>query len=269
MSVLNEEILSIIPRFFDGGVGPSHDDLTRLFIRFGFNKADPLEPGFQIGKMKRLRTVLAYALEEGPGAGGGLVKAIIDQLRAHGAFRESSETFAGPDLIHALRSAFRREGFDLDSAGHLRPALLENLEGRELSEALRIYIRRAQGAALDPEHLIGASKNLEEATARHVLQSLGESYSHRDHFPTLLFRAFYQLDLEALPDNYLHGDPYRAFQQAVFLLGCAVNKLRNAKGDGHGRPEPPVATAIEGRLSSRAAGLVAELLLDVLESKRK
>ncbi len=126
MSVLTEEILSIIPRFFDGGAGPSHDDLTRLFVRFGLNKADPAEPGTPVGKVKRLRAVLAYAIEEGPGAGGNLVRAIVDQLRAHGAFRESSETFAGPDLIASLRDAFRHEGFDLDAAGNLRPTLFEN-----------------------------------------------------------------------------------------------------------------------------------------------
>lgn len=267
MSVLSEEILSIVPRFFEGGAGPSHDDLTRLFFRFGLDKHDPAAPGVQVGKVKRIRAVFGEAIQQDPGAGGNLVRALVDQLRAHGAFRESSETFAGDELIASLRGAFRHEGYDLDADGNLRPSLFENLDGRELTEALRTYIRRAQRSALDPEQLIGGSKNLEEATARHVLKTRTGAYSHRDNFPMLPFNAFYELDLEALGHDALHRDPYRALQQAVFLLGCSVNRLRNERGDGHGRPTPSVATAMEGRLSSRAAGLVAELLLDVLESK--
>jgi len=60
-------------------------------------------------------------------------------------------------------------------------------------------------------------------------------------------------------------DPYKAMQQALFLLACAVNRLRNDRGDGHGRPEPSVATTLEGRLSSTSAGLVCELLLTALK----
>ena len=67
--------------------------------------------------------MLASAIEQRPTDGGELVKALVDQLRAHSAFRESAEAFAGAELISSLRSAFRSEGFDLDAAKKASPGV--------------------------------------------------------------------------------------------------------------------------------------------------
>lgn len=57
-------------------------------------------------------------------------------------------------------------------------------------------------------------------------------------------------------------------QQCLFLLGTAVNRLRNEAGTGHGKPGPPTKTApltpAETRLVARATALVAAAMLDVL-----
>ena len=175
------------------------------------------------------------------------------------------------DTVTQLRAAFGRAGFELDPEGNLRPTVLENLEGVELTEALSAYVRRAQRGASDAELLIGTAKNLEEATVRHVLKERTGDYATAgkgSHFPTALYNAFYALGLTG-SEAKLDDDPYRALQKALFLLACAVNRLRNDRGDGHGRPEPSVATALEGSLSTKSAGLVCEFLLAALKSRAK
>jgi hypothetical protein len=47
-------------------------------------------------------------------------------------------------------------------------------------------------------------------------------------------------------------------------LGCAVNRLRNKAGSGHGRPFLPTLSPAEVRAATEAAGLVAGRLLDAL-----
>lgn len=267
--MLNDELSSVLARFFENR-GPTHDELDRIFERAGLRDGDPKlsgEPSV-VGKVKRVRAVCGYAIDTAPEKGAALVKMLIGSIRGAGGFRATSDQYAGDDTVEALRSALRSVGQDLDPTGNLRPALMENLEGVELTQGLRAYVARARTGAEDPELVIGSSKNLEEAVARHVLKEKTGQYSSLTNFPTILGQAFALLELEPCTVA-LHKDPAKAVQQAIFLLACAVNRLRNAKGDGHGRPESSVTTALEARLASQAAGLVGELLLTVLSPPKK
>ncbi len=266
--MLNDEVMTALARFFDEGRGPSHDELDRLVTRAGLRSADPRASGdTTVGKMKRIRAVLGYAIDNEPAKGAALVKSLVGSLRACGCFRGGSDQFAGEASVDALRSSLRNLGMDLDASGTLRPTLLENLEGTELTDALWAYVRRARTGADDPELVIGTAKNLEEAAARHVLKEKTGQYPTHGNFPTALAQAFMLLGLSP-STHQLDRDPYRALQEAIYLLGCAVNRLRNEKGDGHGRPEEAVATRLEGRLSSEAAALVTELLLSALARQK-
>ena len=268
--MLNEELITLLPRFVDQR-GPSHDEISRMVARAGLSDAEPdSQDGVQRGKVKRLRMILAHAIDRQPDEGARFVELFVNQIRASGGFRVGTPDYPGPETVAQLRAAFRLVGFNLDPEGNLRPTVFENLIGIELTEALSAYVRRAQLGSSDAELLIGTAKNLEEATVRHVLKETTGEYATvgpTANFPTALFNAFYALGLTGA-DAKLHKDPYRAVQQALFLLGCAVNRLRNDRGDGHGRPEPSVATALEGRLSTQSAGLVCELLLTALRTRK-
>lgn len=52
---------------------------------------------------------------------------------------------------------------------------------------------------------------------------------------------------------------------ALYELGCAVNRLRNKAGTGHGRPFLPDLSPHEVRSATEAAGVVASALLDALD----
>ena len=261
--------MTAIAQFFQGGAGPSHDELTRLFERVGLAGADP-GTSHGTGKVKRIRQVLGHAIDRCPEPGSRLLELLIDGLRAYDAFRPQAEMFAGTEVIGALRDGLRHLGYDLDAEGVVRPTRLEGLEGVDLTEALRSYVRRARTGASDLELVIGSSKSLEEATARHVLKEIVGSYETRGHqssFPMQLASAFHRLGL-VTSTTQLSGDASEALQQALFLLGLAVNRLRNEKGEGHGRPEPSTATETESRLASQASGLICEMLLDALADYR-
>jgi hypothetical protein len=137
--MLSIEIAAALARFFDRGLGPSHDELTRLFRKAGLKEADPRlapVPGLTIGKMKRVRDVLTCAAETDLDAGGKLVDRLLATMRACGCFRPGSDHFPGAAVVQAAREAFAHEGYELDSAGYARPALLEGLEGAQLTAAL-------------------------------------------------------------------------------------------------------------------------------------
>lgn len=268
--MLSDEVTAALGPFFDQ-IGPSHDELTTLFRRSGLERYDPQQTAEgPVGKMKRVRGVLYAASDTCPQQGARLVRALVDIVRANGGFRPETANYPGEGSVVALRSAFRNLGYDLDPGGHMRPKLLETLEGPELSEALRAYVRRIRLGADDPSLVVGSAKSLEEAAARHVLKEVSGSYPGHSDMVTTLYQAFAALGLSAPGRSVIEAlptDPRAALQHALLLLGCAVNRFRNAFGEGHGRPEPPAVTQSEAATVSQAAALVTQLLLDHLALK--
>jgi hypothetical protein len=51
---------------------------------------------------------------------------------------------------------------------------------------------------------------------------------------------------------------------ALYDLACAVNRLRNRQGTGHGRPFEPTVTQAQARTAVQSMGLVVARLLDAL-----
>jgi hypothetical protein len=115
--------------------------------------------------------------------------------RAGGGFRPESVNYVGADAIENARAAFRSEGFDLSFDGILLPVAFDGLTGRDATEALRSYARRAIRGSDDNPLVVGTSKDLLEATAAHVLTEWYGSYPHDANFPTLLGQAFVALNL--------------------------------------------------------------------------
>ena len=84
--MLSEETMTAIAQFFQGGSGPSHDELTRAFTRTGLSRVDPGNSS-SVGKVKRVREVLGHAVDTNRDSGSRLVEILIEAIRAHGAFR--------------------------------------------------------------------------------------------------------------------------------------------------------------------------------------
>jgi hypothetical protein len=241
---------------------PSHSEIEDQFRRAGLLDADPNRLGRPIGKAKRVRGVLHWAIEHDIEKGERLVHLLAALVRGVGGFREGSSNFVGAEAIQDLREAFASEGFHLSETGELLPAILDTLTGRELTEALKAYVRRAQRGILDAALVTGTGKDLVEAVARHVLVQRFGNYSESANFPTLLGQAFVAAGLCAMKTP--NPTAQEQMDTALYDLACAVNRLRNREGTGHGRPFISNVTQVQARFAVQGMGLVAARLLDAL-----
>lgn len=269
---LSDTIIIAVSRLVDDAQSeirePSHSDIGFQIDRCGLKSADPRRQGQNVGKAKRIRGTLSWALDNDPGAGEILVANLISLIQGYGGFRDTSPNYVGSDAFIDAVEAFKAEGYELSSDGELRPFVLDNLSGGELTLALEAYVRRAKRGAQDAALLTGTSKDLLEATAAHILMELWGDYSTRSNFPTLLGQAFIALGL-ATPQDRIRPDepPQRRVERAIYELGCAVNHLRNKEGTGHGRPWLPSVTDSEAKIAVELMGVIAEKLLLAYKNK--
>lgn len=241
---------------------PSHSELQFLFRRAGLSVADPLASGQNVGKAKRVRTTLSWALEHNPEAGGQLTNSIVAVVRGHGGFRPSSPNYVGGETVENAIQAFASEGYELAPNGELRPMMLDNLSGVALTDALKAYIRRAKRGAEDAALVTGTGKDLLEAVCAYVLEQRYGSYSSTANFPTLLGQAFAALDMATPQHPVERGEPpQKRIERALYELACGINQLRNKQGTGHGRPWLPTVTQAESRMATESMGVIAERLL--------
>lgn len=270
---LTDRIVVAVARLVDDAMSetrsPSHSDLEYQINRSGLSDADPNQQGNVVGKAKRIRAVVNWALEHDLERGERFVLGLMSHIQGCGGFRKSSANYIGQDAIENARSAFRAEGFDLAADGDLRPTVLENLTSAALSDALKAYVRRAKRGIADAALMTGTSKDLLEATSAHVVQEIWGSYSHTTNFPTLLGQAFAALGLSTSQDKPKPGEPaQRRVERAMFELACAINTLRNKQGTGHGRPWLPAVSDAEAGAAVESMGVIAERMLAALKEKK-
>ena len=269
---LNDAIAFALARIVDDAQtdrrDPSHSDIEFCITNWKLTQGDPKSRGQTVGKAKRIRSVLTWAIEYSFENGRGFVDQLISMVRSCGGFREASPNYVGTEAITSLREAMVSEGFSLTSDGELRPVALDSLSGVELSEALNAYVRRAQKGAEDAALVVGTGKDLLEAVSTHVLCECWGQSPAQSNFPTLLGQAFVALDLKTPADTPVNGGPpQHRLQRALYDAACAVNTLRNKQGTGHGRPWLPSVTAEEARHATQVMGVVGELLLRSLKKK--
>lgn len=248
---------------------PSHSDLDFQIARVKLQSADPKAQGQLVGKAKRLRAVLSWALENNQRAGESLVESLLAFLRSCGGFRPTSPNYVGAEPITNAIAAFRAEGFTLTEDGELRPQLLENLSGAALSTALESYVRRAKRGAEDAALLAGTGKDLLEATAAHILVERNGSYPQSANFEGLLGMAFVAMGLATPQHPIQPGEtPQCKAERGMFALAVGLNAMRNKLGTGHGRPWLPNITDTEARAAVQFMGTIAEWMLHAHARKK-
>jgi len=262
---LTDSIIVAIARLVDDAQvdtrEPSHSDIEFQIVRARLTEGDPKTQGQLVGKAKRVRGTLSWALESNPSAGEALVKNLIGLLRGCGGFRPGSPNYVGDHAIADAVAAFRAEGYELTLDGELRPTLLDSLSGADLSAALNSYIRRAKRGSADAALVTGTGKDLLEATAAHILVERNGSCP-QTNFQGLLGQAFVAIGM-ATPQHPVEAGepPQRKVERAMFDLACAVNTLRNKVGTGHGRPWLPNVKDIEAKTAIEFMGAIAEWML--------
>lgn len=268
---LSDAVITALARLVDDSQetrrDPSHSDLDFWFSRVGLERADPCAMGQKVGKAKRVRAVLGWAVDNDVAAGERLVDSLLAAIRGCGGFRKGSPNYVGHDSIDNAVQAFREEGFDLSTDGELCPLVLDNLSDKDLTAALRAYTRRAREGVLDAALLAGTGKDLLEAVAKHTLNRVWGRYPETN-LPGLLGQAFVALDMATPMDKPTEGEtPQKQYERVLYELGCAVNTLRNKEGTGHGRPFLPTLSQTEAANAVQAIGLVCDHMLQKLEAR--
>ena len=249
---------------------PTHSDIDFYVGQAGLKGFDPKLQGQIIGKAKRIRAVLHEALEHDPQAGSKFIAALLSKVRACGGFREGSDNYVGAEAIANAKDAFEAEGFVLSLDGSIAPKVLSALRGADLTSALRGYAARAQKGSEDAALLAGTGKDLMEATAAHVLETINGSYPQGANFHALIGMAFMALGL-AVPEMPVEPgeSPVKSMERGLFQAAIAVNKLRNKQGTGHGRPWLPTITDEEAKASIEIMGCVSAYVLAKLSKRAR
>jgi abortive infection Abi-like protein len=263
---LTDAVIAALAKLVDDAQSPkrqpSHSEIQDQLLRAGLLHADPGQDPRPVGKAKRVRAVLQWAIENDIEKGERLVYLLITLVRGVGGFRESSPNFVGTESVQDLRDALASEGFNLTETGEVLPVVLDTLSGRALTDALKAYVRRARRGVLDAALITGTGKDLVEAVAAHILVQRFGTYSTSDNFPTLVGQAFVATGLCAVRQQ--QPTPQEQMDLALYDLACAVNRLRNRQGTGHGRPFDTNVTPSQACAAVQAMGLVAARLLDAL-----
>lgn len=244
---------------------PTHSDIDFYVSQAGLAASDPKRQGETVGKAKRVRSILHAALMDDAAAGSALIASILAKVRACGGFRESSPNFVGAEAIANAKDAFDAEGFSLATDGSIGPKVLSALQGPDLTATLGAYADRAQKGSHDAALLAGTGKDLMEATAAHVLQTVNGGYPSGANFHSLLGMAFIALGL-AVPELPAQPgeSPVKDLERGLFQVAIAVNRLRNKEGTGHGRPWLPTLKDDEAKASIELVGPVSAYLLSRL-----
>lgn len=98
---------------------PSHSDIGIEFQRVGLLHADPRQRKEPVGKAKRVRAVLNWAMENNLEAGERLVFLLISLVRSFGGFRVDSANFLVREVIDDLINFFKEVGYMLGRDGVL------------------------------------------------------------------------------------------------------------------------------------------------------
>ena len=248
---------------------PSHSDIEFQINKSDLSCADPNKEGPPVGKTKRVRAVLTWAMENRPESAEYFAAGLISSVKASGGFRESSPNFVGVDEISNLADSLKPLGVSLAADGSLVPVALNGLSGKQLTKALEIYIERAKKGIEDAALVVGTSKDLMEAVAAHVLKELWGQYPTTVNFPTLLGQAFTALGIATTADKEENGEhPRKNMERKMYDFACSINRLRNKQGTGHGRPWLPDLSHDEAKASIEFIGTLSERLLSELKKKK-
>lgn len=271
---LTEDIIVAVSKLIDDSTtnrrDPSHSDLEFQINKYGLDQGDPKKQGQTVGKAKRIRYVLNWALEFNLDSGEKLLVALITLVRGVGGFRKGSPNYVGEEEIINLQQVLKNSGYNMDDSGIIGHLILDNLTEVEMEEALWNYVRRAKKGQEDAALLTGTSKDLLEAVAAHVLLKLWGTYPQTANFPTLLGQAFVALGLKTSLEEIAQATSVdkakMKMEVSLYQLGCSINMLRNKAGTGHGRPFVPEISNDDARLAIEGMAIISEHLLNKLRN---
>jgi hypothetical protein len=202
-----------------------------------------------------------------------LLNVYLDAIDSWGRAEDGSLENAATLLARSLR----RDGIPIDDAGRLTgPLPAVELELADLDRlgdpgVLEEYLERMRANIdRDTPAVIGAGKELVEATCKLILDDSGIAYAAAA--PVLdLYRAVAQelrLSRDSVPANARGSEAAQRALQGLVTTVQSLAELRNAIGAGHGRAQRVPALERHARLAMGASSTVADFLLSTWHARR-
>jgi hypothetical protein len=186
---------------------------------------------------------------------------------------EDHDTSEGRERRDRLLKVLTRAGIALDAKGRLRlppPPLAASarLAAMPSESDIRLHARRLERLDQEPEELVGAAKELVEATAKFVLLELGEPVGESEDLAALSKRALVCLKLhpQTIAPTTKGAEVMQKLLGGLAQVAGGLAELRNmGYGTGHGRGRR--ISGIKPRhaeFAARAAVAYATFVLDTL-----
>ena len=141
-----------------------------------------------------------------------------------------------------LLKVLERAGISPDEKGRLRlparsPAASLSTAVLPEESDIRLHLQRLERLDQAPEEMIGAAKELVEATAKYVLITLNITTNSNADIGELSKQALAQLHLrpESLAPTSKGADSMKRILAGLSQIAGGMAELRNAYGTGHGR----------------------------------
>lgn len=217
---------------------PSHHELDDALAATEFESPSVDETGMSVSKPKRIRAAFLQADAQGKAAVDQVVIAIIQELPRRGVFDGPYESEQVPQLVDSLRELLAAGGLILAKDGSItRGAAHVEVDtgGRATVERLLTKLR---DPSLDPGAVIGTSKDLLEATAKHLLHEF-QPETRAGDMSGVVSQGMKAAGLSTQSPD-IEGPDARGIAKArslVYATAEAVTMLRNRAGDGHGHVE--------------------------------
>lgn len=120
---LTEDTIVAVSKLIDDSLtnrrDPSYSDLEFQIKKYGLEQGDPKTQGQTVGKAKRVRYVLNWALEFNLDLGEKLLVALLNLIRGVERFRKGSSNYVGEEEIINLQQVLKNSGYHLDDTGKL------------------------------------------------------------------------------------------------------------------------------------------------------
>lgn len=172
-----------------------------------------------------------------------------------------------------LSALLMRDGWEIDE--YRRIVRIENKqtskitlphldELKDASGIVEVLSRMELLIGTDNGGVVGASKELMEATAKTILYELEIPFSNTDQFPKLIPRVQEALLLSAskVDDSLDNSLPIRQVLEGLSKIAVGMNQLRNTDGSGHGRHVATNLSNRHARLSINVSTTWCEAILD-------
>lgn len=255
---ITNDVIAALAKFFHGGGGPSHAEISRVLTGTGYGDDYVYTVGIQ-GPNKEQRVLQGLTMaQRQPARARDLVEGLLSTLRLSGLIGGDA---TGDDLIR-LKRALASAGWYLTEDGHLQPFGQVDLDtgGRA---ALDEQVDRLRRSTSDPALLIGTAKELLESVSKFVLEELGMPVGDKMDYNHLWHLARERLGVlpQQVDPNLPGADAIKAIHQSTWSIADQVNRLRNLQGTGHGRTLPSGVSEDLAMLVVREAATVADYML--------